>query len=64
MWSTQSGIGSKLRVDCLALEGEDGEYTLMDPVERLPADEPFERLGTESKLADRERPLSAKASRP
>ena len=48
---------SEPRIDRLALQGEDAEHALVDPAERLPADEPLQPLDPQGELAEGERPL-------
>jgi hypothetical protein len=56
--------GSQHRIHRLALECERAEDALVDPPQRLAADETLQCLDTEGELADREQPLPAQTPRP
>jgi hypothetical protein len=49
---TSRGLSSQARVDGLAVHREHAEDAFMAPVKRLAANEPVERLGSGSALAD------------
>src|ERR1700733_8114971 len=57
-------LRSQARIDGFGLEGEDGEYALVDSPERLAAGDPVERLEPERVLALRHRALVAESALP
>jgi len=53
---------SKPRIDGLTLQRQDGENTFVHATQRLPGDEPLQRLETKGELPDREPTLGADAA--
>ena len=47
------------RVHRLALQGQHAEHALVDPPQRLAADEPLQPLDPQGELAEGQRPLAA-----
>ena len=53
--------GSEARIDGLALQGQHAEDALVDPAQRLAADETLQRLDPQRELAQGQRPLGPTA---